>query len=221
MFHSHARLLIVDDEQPIRELMSQSLIDIGYQVRCAENGFEGLRKIRNGMPDILVSDLNMPNMSGYEFLSVVRRRFPAIAVIAMSGAFTGDEVPFGVAADAFYPKSANIGALLKVMQALPPQESIQLNHQRMTPTLWIQPNGCDSAGEKYVTIVCPECFRSYPQPLDRASQRIRETSCLFCSTYILYAIVEPIAKTPVLAYQRLPALNGLHATAATKYFSNL
>ena len=218
MFHSQARLLIVDDEQPIRELMSQSLLDIGYNVRCAENGFEGLRKIRNGMPDILISDLNMPNMSGYEFLSVVRRRFPAIAVIAMSGAFTGDEVPFGVAADAFYPKSTNIGALLKVMQSLPPQESIQPSHQRTTPTLWIQPNGSDAAGEKYVTIVCPECFRSYPQPLDATSQRIRETSCLFCSTYILFAIVQSIAETPVLAYRRLSAENGQLATAAPRYF---
>jgi len=43
-------------------------------------------------------------MSGFELLSVVRRRFPAIQLIAMSGAFSGDGIPPGVAADAFMKK---------------------------------------------------------------------------------------------------------------------
>ena len=55
--------------------------------------------------DLIISDLNMPQMSGFEFLSVVRRRFPDIPVIAVSGAYdSGDQVPGGVIADAFYSK---------------------------------------------------------------------------------------------------------------------
>jgi CheY-like chemotaxis protein len=80
------------------------LTEIGYSVRSAQDGFSALVEIRKDVPDIILSDLNMPGMSGFELLSVVRRRFPSIRVIAMSGAFSGDEMPSGVDADAFYPK---------------------------------------------------------------------------------------------------------------------
>jgi CheY-like chemotaxis protein len=46
----------------------------------------------------------MPGMSGFELLSVIRRRFPQISTVAMSGAYVGDEVPFGVIADCFLAK---------------------------------------------------------------------------------------------------------------------
>jgi len=73
--------------------MSLVLGEMGYCVRSADNGFSALREIRQEMPDILLTDLNMPGMSGFELLSVVHRRFPAVHKIAMSGAFFGSEVP--------------------------------------------------------------------------------------------------------------------------------
>ena len=96
MLCTKERLLIVDDEPSIRESLSSVLAEIGHPVRTAEDGFSALIEIRKEIPDTILSDLNMPRMSGFEFLSVVRRRFPAIPVIAMSGAFSGDEVPSGV-----------------------------------------------------------------------------------------------------------------------------
>jgi CheY-like chemotaxis protein len=103
-----ARLLVVDDEPSIRTSMSHVLAEIGYRVRVAEDGFAALLELRKEIPDILVCDLNMPGMSGFELLSVVRRRFPMIRTIAMSGAFCGDEAPSGVAADAFYQKGSSL-----------------------------------------------------------------------------------------------------------------
>jgi CheY-like chemotaxis protein len=114
-----ARLLIVDDEPSIRYSLSCLLTEIGYDVRSAEDGFSALLEIRNQVPEILLSDLNMPGMSGFELLSEVRRQFPAIQTIAMSRAFHGDEAPSGVAADGFYQKGSSMGSLLRLMGSLP------------------------------------------------------------------------------------------------------
>jgi DNA-binding NarL/FixJ family response regulator len=75
-------------------------------------------EMRHEAPDILLSDLNMPGMSGFELLSVVRRRYPAVLVIAMSGAFSGDQVPCGVTADAFFPKGSGVAILMRKIESL-------------------------------------------------------------------------------------------------------
>jgi CheY-like chemotaxis protein len=61
----------------------------------------------------------MPEMSGFELLSVVRQQFPTLSVVAMSGAFeTGDEIP-GMIADAFYAKGyGNPGILLRILSEM-------------------------------------------------------------------------------------------------------
>ncbi|MFZ0747106.1 MAG: response regulator [Terracidiphilus sp.] len=105
------RILVVDDKECIRTSMSLVLTEMGYQVRSVDDGFAALRAIRQDTPEVLLSDLNMPGMSGFELLPVVRRRFPAILVIAMSGAFSGNEVPSGVPADAFFQKGSSPTAL--------------------------------------------------------------------------------------------------------------
>ena len=76
----------------------------GYEVATAENGFDALLKLKHLLPDVIISDLNMPQMSGFEFLSVVRRRFPQISVVASSGAYGSRVVPTGVLADVFFAK---------------------------------------------------------------------------------------------------------------------
>jgi len=116
---ANVKLLVVDDEPLVRATMALVLGELGYRVRSADNGLSALREIGQEMPDILLSDLNMPGMSGFELLSVVGSRFPAIHKIAMSGAFFGSEVPSGVAADAFYQKGTGTDALLHVLGTVP------------------------------------------------------------------------------------------------------
>jgi CheY-like chemotaxis protein len=105
-------LLIVEDDAQLRFLLVTVLTHSGYRVRAAEDGFSALEEIRAEQPDLVLSDLHMTGMSGFELLSVVRRRFPGIAVIAMSSAFSGGDIPAGVAADAFYQKATGVLPLL-------------------------------------------------------------------------------------------------------------
>jgi CheY-like chemotaxis protein len=128
-------LLIVDDEVTIRSTLSQILSEFGHSVRVAADGLSALSEMGREVPDILLSDLNMPGMSGFELLTVVRRHFPTIRVIAMSGAFCGDEVPSGLAADAFYQKGSSVGALLRIMDTLPCRERKIASPSKMQTSL--------------------------------------------------------------------------------------
>jgi DNA-binding NtrC family response regulator len=113
-----ATVLIVDDDQALRHTLCAILAATGYEVRSAEDGFAALAELQESLPDILLSDLNMPRMSGFELLSVVHGRFPALHVIAMSGAYAGYAIPPGVAAEAFYEKGSNIKQLLQLLETM-------------------------------------------------------------------------------------------------------
>lgn len=113
-----ARLLIVDDQPSIRFSMSHVMAKVGYDVRSAEDGPSALIAIQNQTPEILLCDLSMPGMSGFELLSQVRMKFPTIRTIAMSGAFRGGEAPSGFAADGFYQKGGSIDSLLSLLSDL-------------------------------------------------------------------------------------------------------
>src|SRR5665213_715645 len=82
-------LLIVDDDGSLLHLLSLIMTHSGFDVRTAPDGFAALAAIRAEIPDILLSDLYMPGMSGFELLSVVRRSFPAIPVIAIRSTYSG------------------------------------------------------------------------------------------------------------------------------------
>ncbi len=184
MTDTRLRLLVVDDEPSLRTSISLVLREFGYDVRSAGNGFSALSEIRNAAPDILISDLNMPGMSGFELLSVVRRRFPAIPVIAMSGAFAGSTIPNGVPADAFYQKGNGLDHLLKTLKSV---------SQRNTPIreetpIWFSQNGHDPSGAPYVTMACPECLRAFPLALCGPISDTNKTDCIHCGISIQYAI---------------------------------
>jgi CheY-like chemotaxis protein len=196
------RLLIVDDEPSIRESLSFVLSEIGYPVRAAEDGFSALIEIRKEIPDLILSDLNMPGMSGFEFLSVVRRRFPAIPVIAMSGAFSGDEVPSGVAADAFYQKGSGVRSLLKIMESLAPQNRAHAQHLSPSASLSVQQSEKEAGAMSYVSITCPECLRSFDQDVSGSPSSAREAPCVYCRNPVHYAIVEPVDSAPAQASRR-------------------
>jgi signal transduction histidine kinase len=78
-------ILLVDDEPDIRDVLSLSLSDMGYQVYEAENGNEALRIFNEVQPSMVMTDIKMPGMDGVELLQKVKHQNPETEVIMMTG----------------------------------------------------------------------------------------------------------------------------------------
>jgi len=189
---SKPQILVVDDEASVRESLAMLLTAAGYDVAAAEDGFDALLHLKRVLPDLIVSDLNMPRMSGFEFLSVVRRRFPEIPVIAMSGAYQeGSTVPGGVIADAFYAKGRSHPEALfsTIAELIRTSAAREAAHRKEPAPVWIPRNGKDSNGVPYIVITCTECLRSFPLNVtEEFTPEVRETPCLFCANAVRYII---------------------------------
>jgi len=85
-----ARVLVVDDDAAVRELVAAMLESGGYPVEVASNGREALSMLADGRFDVIITDLVMPEQEGIETIKLIRRDHPKVKVIAMSGAFGGD-----------------------------------------------------------------------------------------------------------------------------------
>ena len=171
MFEAVASVLIVDDEPSIRASLSQILTERGYRTRSAADGLSALDEVHRDPPDILISDLNMPGMSGFELLPIVRRRLPQIRLIAMSGAFSSNELPSDVTADEFYQKGSGVVCLIEIIESLTHREPTAPKPPAAHPPVWISRNGRNASGEAYVTIECQECMRTFPQVLNGTMSR--------------------------------------------------
>ncbi|WP_087019925.1 response regulator [Thaumasiovibrio subtropicus] len=78
-------VLIVEDDPIFRNMIVQYLKTEGCQISEAENGLEGLRALRNSIPDLLLCDLSMPVMNGMEFVEEVSVQYPMLPVVVLSG----------------------------------------------------------------------------------------------------------------------------------------
>src|SRR6478672_3843969 len=137
-------ILVVDDDEGVRDSLELLLKSAGYTVSTAIHGFDALLQLKKRLPAIVLSDLSMPQMSGFELLSVVRRRFPQISVIAMSGAYhSGESIPGGVIADAFYPKGPGTPEMLLriVADLIQTSAAHAVDHKKESAPVWIPRNG--------------------------------------------------------------------------------
>lgn len=156
-------IVVVDDNQVLLSVIAEIFKDCGYAVRTATDGFAALKEIRRRAPNVLLSDLNMPRMSGFELMSVVRRRFPEIAVIAMSGEYPSVNVLPGIAADAFFAKGAgSVAQLFDIVRAIERSHDVQA--ARAAAPIWVQGMPIDRSDTTTVLVSCPECLRAFPHP---------------------------------------------------------
>ena len=78
-------VLLVDDDPSVRNLLARHFEKAGIEAYHAEDGIDALGKLRDKLPKVIVTDLQMPRMAGWEFIRVVRRRFPTIPIVALFG----------------------------------------------------------------------------------------------------------------------------------------
>lgn len=79
------RILVVDDEEQIREILTHMLEEEGYAVHTAENGEEGLTLAGKYAFDLVVTDMIMPVKDGLKFIMELRRDYPDLPILAISG----------------------------------------------------------------------------------------------------------------------------------------
>jgi CheY-like chemotaxis protein len=181
-------IVVADDNEMLLRVISEIFKERGYTVRTATDGFAALAQIRRKVPHVLLSDLNMPGMSGFELLSVVRRRFPEIVAIAMSGAYLGTDVVPAIAADAFYAKGAtNFAQLFETVRTI--ANSRDLYKARATTPIWIQGLPIDRSDTSTGFVSCPECLRAFPHPLPPANLFQGMKCCPHCLEPVQLAIV--------------------------------
>lgn len=89
-----ARILIIDDEQMVRETMRIRLEKSGHEVVEAANGEEGLNAFSDGQFDLVVTDIIMPEQEGIETIRRIRQRDQQIGIIAISGGGRGRNLQF-------------------------------------------------------------------------------------------------------------------------------
>ena len=83
--YPRASVLVIDDEEPIRQLLREALEGAGYQVWEASTGIEGVRQVCAQPVDLVITDILMSDMDGLEIVGMLHRDFPNIRIIAISG----------------------------------------------------------------------------------------------------------------------------------------
>lgn len=173
------RILFVDDDENLASLYAELLRREGYVVRIAHSGFEALADLRQSLPDLVISDLCMPGMSGLELLAAVNHRFPNMPLVAISGSEAlGSDA---LVADTVVNRAEVNSAHFLEMVAHLVRSSVA--RRRATPPrrlTWLPPAGGG------LRISCEECLRSFqvpPQMIATADNLgVHTCTCIYCGT---------------------------------------
>lgn len=182
-------VLLVDDDPSIRKLLSRYLKNAGFEAIHAEDGIDALGKLRNTLPKVIISDLQMPRMSGFEFIGIVRRRFPAIPVIALSGSIP-NELPAETKPDHWFEKKLErFPDLVRVVDELARKVPDHIDLPQVVPTP--ARTRADSAG--YFMLTCTDCLRTFRATCIPGNQVLEGTAvCTHCKARVLFLIESSI-----------------------------
>jgi CheY-like chemotaxis protein len=178
------RVLVVDDEPTIRALLASQLEAAGFETEQAGDGLDGLVKLREKLPHVIISDLEMPRMAGSEFVSVVRRRFPQIPVFIHSGVRPNGTQQ--VTPDVWLQKgSTKFAALLEAVREWtqnPPRRS-------GTPPAFDTPLQARQIGGGYVVLTCTDCLRTLTIRSEPEMKAVERTACCdYCQARLRFLV---------------------------------
>lgn len=119
---SSAQLLLVDDEPGLREAVKDYLTESGFSVQVASNAREGWELMQQNTPELVISDIMMPQVDGYQFLKQLRDdpRFKALPVIFLTAkGMTGDRIQgYQARCDAYLSKPFDPDELVAIVENL-------------------------------------------------------------------------------------------------------
>jgi len=115
--HDRQRVLVVDDDEPIRNVVADVLGDEGYDVSLAVDGAEALTSCRDECPDLILLDLNMPGVDGRAFLAAYRLDITCDApVVVFSAVQSAHRIATEILADDFLSKPFVISELTDIVR---------------------------------------------------------------------------------------------------------
>jgi signal transduction histidine kinase len=206
------KILVIDDEEWLREMIQLALRQRGYEVIEAHNGHEGIEKARAELPDLILCDVNMGNVDGYLTLAALRTEAPTAAIpfILMTGLADNAGMRHGMelGADDYLPKPfttdvlyAAVEARLKKSQTVRDEAERKLRHLRdnislMMPHEMRTPlNGILSNAELLATsagTLKTDEIIGMGQEIFNSSQRLER----LIENFLIYAQLELIAADP-------------------------
>ncbi|MEO1620155.1 MAG: response regulator transcription factor [Cyanobacteria bacterium J06632_3] len=136
---SVSKVLLVDDEPGLRESVQAYLEDSNFDVRVASNATEGWDLLQQDTPNVLISDIMMPQVDGYQFLKQVREdvRFQALPVVFLTArGMTSDRIQgYKAGADAYLSKPFDPEELVAIVNSLIDRRAAQTPDPTTTPDI--------------------------------------------------------------------------------------
>lgn len=115
------KILVVDDQESMREMLSELLQMMGYEARAVDGGQQALQSLQETETDLVITDLNMPGMDGMELMKRIKMLYPGLPVIIITGygTFNTERQVLSSGADGYIPKPCTINRVQEtVNQAL-------------------------------------------------------------------------------------------------------
>jgi CheY-like chemotaxis protein len=190
------RVLIVDDDPGIRNVATMVLQINNYDVEAAENGIEAVSVLKRQKPRVMISDLRMPYMDGYELLRLARRFFPAMGAIVVSG-LEGIEAPGGDLADAVFAKGEySVADLLNCVSDLVSRYPLrEPSVESPVSQSWISMDD-----PRTFWTACNECLTCFSRPLSQVVYSgMHRTYCPACGQKIRFMMQQVRSEVVAIA----------------------